>query len=210
MGSGASKSAAAAQSTVRKFPNRAPGSAVPPPSSGSSASRVAAASRPSPSRKAQAPQASFAKSEAILEDGSDPQMSSPDQRLQPGLAERLRQIGVVQPNPTYSPSSTASPSSQNPQQPGPVFPSPSNNGVLSALEARERLSREAEEEFESMGLSSGQGRRFLTSGMIRDVLVMRERGARDEEIEHRFNLRRGVVRKLGPRGLFQPVGGPAP
>lgn len=140
----------------------------------------------------------------------------PESSLQPGLAERLRQIGVVQPNPTYSPSSTASPTSSQPahEQPsggaGPVFPSPSNNAVLSALEARERLAREAEEEFEGLGLSGGQGRRFLTSGMIRDVLVMREWGAADAEIEHRFNLRSGVVRRLGPRSLFQPVGGPAP
>ncbi|KAI3399784.1 hypothetical protein diail_5580 [Diaporthe ilicicola] len=211
MGSGASKSAA--QSTIRKFPNRAPGSAVPPPSAGSSAPRAAAASRPSPSRKAQAPQASFSKDQAILEDGSDPHMSpSPDHGLQPGLAERLRQIGVVQPSPTYSPSSTASPSSlpREAGSVGPVFPSPSNNGVLSALEARSRLAREAEEEFENLGLSSAQGRRFLTSGMIRDVLVMRQRGASEEDIEHRFNLRRGLVRRLGPRGLFQPVGGPAP
>lgn len=144
-------------------------------------------------------------------------MSPPaaETNLQPGLAERLRQIGVVQPNPTYSPSSTASPTSGEPATagagaPGPVFPSPSNNAVLSALEARARLSREAEEEFESLGLSSGNGRRFLTSGMIRDVLVMRERGAADADIENRFNLRSGVVRRLGPRGLFQPVGGPAP
>lgn len=141
-------------------------------------------------------------------------MSPPpgDSSLQPGLAERLRQIGVVQPNPTYSPSSTASPTSSQPapHEQGPVFPSPSNNAVLSALEARERLSREAEEEFESLGLSSGQGRRFLTSGMIRDVLVMRERGASEGEIENRFNLRRGLVRRLGPRDLVQPVGGPAP
>lgn len=143
---------------------------------------------------------------------------NPADSLQPGLAERLRQIGVVQPNPTYSPSSTASPTTTSSSQPatthehsgGPVFPSPSNNAVLSALEARERLAREAEEEFESLGLSGGQGRRFLTSGMIRDVLVMRERGASDGEIENRFNLRRGVVRRLGPRGLVQPVGGPAP
>ncbi|KAG6368125.1 hypothetical protein INS49_002326 [Diaporthe citri] len=197
MGSGASKSAA--QSTIRKFPNRAPGSAVPPPSTGSSASRAAAASRPPPSRKAQAPKASLAKDEAILRDGSDPHMSMsppPDSSLQPGLAERLRQIGV--------------PAHEQPSGGGPVFPSPSNNAVLSALEARERLAREAEEEFDGLGVSGGQGRRFLTSGMIQDVLVMRERGAADGEIEHRFNLRRGVVRKLGPRSLFQPVGGPAP
>lgn len=143
-------------------------------------------------------------------------MASPSEtNLQPGLAQRLRQIGVVQPNPTYSPSSTASPTSSGEPAsaggaPGPVFPSPSNNAVLSALEARERLSREAEEEFESLGLSSGNGRRFLTSGMIRDVLVMRERGASDADIENRFNLRSGVVKRLGPRGMFQPVGGPAP
>lgn len=145
--------------------------------------------------------------------------SPPENSLQPGLAERLRQIGVVQPNPTYSPSSTASPTTSSPHEPygsggrgtgGPVFPSPSNNPVLSALEARERLSREAEEEFESLGVSGGQGRRFLTSGMIRDVLVMRERGARDEEIEHRFNLKKGVVRRLGPRDMVQPLGGPSP
>lgn len=142
-------------------------------------------------------------------------MSSPlENGLQPGLAERLRQIGVVQPNPTYSPSSTASPTTSSPHESygsggigtaGPIFPSPSNNAVLGALEARERLSREAEEEFESLGLSGGRGRRFLTSGMIRDVLVMRERGARDEEIEHRFNLRPGMVRRLGPRDMVQTL-----
>lgn len=70
MGSGASKSAA--QSTIRKFPNRAPGSAVPPPSTGSPASRAAAASRPLPSRKAQAPEASLAKDE-----GPSPCCSAP-------------------------------------------------------------------------------------------------------------------------------------
>ncbi|KAG8163244.1 hypothetical protein KVR01_006541 [Diaporthe batatas] len=220
MGSGASKSAA--QSTIRKFPNRAPGSAVPPPSSTSHAPRTAASSRPPPRKKAQAPQASLAKNEAILRDGSDPHMSSPPENsLQPGLAERLRQIGVVQPNPTYSPSSTASPTTttSSPHEPygggaggagGPVFPSPSNNLVLLALEARARLSREAEEEFEGLGVSGGQGRRFLTSGMIRDVLVMREQGARDEDIEHRFNLRKGVISRLGPRHMVQPLGGPAP
>jgi hypothetical protein len=142
--------------------------------------------------------------------------SPPEASLQPGLAQRLRQIGVVQPNPTYSPSSTASPTSSQEAYgrrggtTGPIFPSPSNNAVLSALEARERISREAEEEFENLGVSGGQGRRFLTSGMIRDVLVMRERGAPEEDIEHRFNLRKGVVRRLGPRGVIQPLGGAAP
>lgn len=192
MGSGASKSAA--QSTVRKFPNRPSGSAA----------SAAAASRPAPSRRPPPPQASYAKDEAIREDGRD-------NTIRPDYAQRLRELGVVQPNPTYSPSSTASTTTTSPLQQadnsGPVFPSPSNNTVLAALEARGRIQREADEEFESLGVSGSQGRTFLTSGMIRDVLVMRERGASEEEIEHRFNLGRGVVKRLGPRGLYQPLDG---
>ncbi|KUI70415.1 hypothetical protein VM1G_05790 [Cytospora mali] len=206
MGSGASKTAA--QSTIRKFPNRPPGSAA-----------SAAASRPAPSQRARPPQASYAKDEATRQDATDPHTASPDTMIHPEYAQRLRDIGIVQPNPTYSSSSTVSPSPPSPPSPssplqqadnsGPIFPSPSSNLVLAALEARERLQQEADEEFESLGLSDSQGRRFLTSGMIRDVLVMRDRGASEEEIENRFNLRKGVVRKLGPRSLFQPVGGAA-
>ncbi|KUI57110.1 hypothetical protein VP1G_04426 [Cytospora mali] len=203
MGSGASKTAA--QSTIRKFPNRSPGSAA-----------SAAASRHAPSQRARPPQASYAKDEATRQDATDPHTSSPDTMIHPEYAQRLREIGIVQPNPTYSSSSTVSPSppssSSPPQQAdnsGPIFPSPSSNLVLAALEARDRLQQEADEEFESLGLSNSQGRRFLTSGMIRDVLVMRDRGASEEEIENRFNLREGVVRKLGPKSLFQPVGGAA-
>lgn len=147
---------------------------------------------------------------AIREDGSDPHAFPPDSAIQPDLAERLREIGVVQPNPTYSPSSTASPmpsSVQQPQGGGPVYPSPSSNPVLAALEARERLQREAEEEFETLGLSNSQGRRFLQASMLRDVLVMRERGASEAEIEDRFHLKKGVLKTLGPRGLYKPTSG---
>lgn len=140
-------------------------------------------------------------------------MSSPDNMIQPELARRLREIGVVQPNPTYSHSSTASPMSPPLQQTpnsGPVFPSPAKNPVLAALEARERLQREAEEEFENLGLSSSQGRTFLQAGMVRDILVMREKGASEAQIENRFNLRQGVLKKLGPRGLYEAAGGAEP
>ncbi|ROV92808.1 hypothetical protein VPNG_09113 [Cytospora leucostoma] len=208
MGSGASKTVA--PNTIRKFPNRAPGSAIPPQPSTSAASRAAAASRPTPSQSARPSQSSYAKDEAIREDGADPQVSSPEYTLRPDYAQRLREVGVVQPNPTYSSSSTASDAYgqlQQTEHSGPVFPSPSSNTVLTALDARARLEQEAEEEFESLGLSSGQGRRFLTSGMIRDVLVMRNRGASEEDIENRLNLRKGLVKKLGPRSLYQPVGG---
>lgn len=87
----------------------------------------------------------------------------------------------------------------------PIFPSPSNNLVLSALEARERLQQEADQEFENLGVSSSQGRRFLHAGMIRDVLVMRERGAKAHEVETRFNLKKGVLDSLGSKGLYKPV-----
>ncbi|ROW07835.1 hypothetical protein VMCG_03352 [Cytospora schulzeri] len=200
MGSGASKTAA--QSTIRKFPNRPPGSAA----------SAAGASKPTPSRRSPPPQASYAKDESIREDAQD-------NTIRPDYAQRLREIGVVQPNPTYSSTSTASPShspspSSSPlhqtDNSGPIFPSPSSNPVLAALEARGRIQREADEEFEGLGVSGGRGRRFLTSGMLRDVLVMRERGAGEGEIENRFNLRRGVVRRLGPRGLYQPIKGALP
>lgn len=137
--------------------------------------------------------------------------------IQPDLARRLRKIGVVQPNPTYSHSSTAttSPSEPNSQlrqteNSGPIFPAASQNAVLSALEARRRVQLEAEEEFENLGLSSSQGRKFLHAGMIRDILVMRERGASEEAIENRFNLKRGVVRRLGPPHLYKPAVGGEP
>lgn len=154
---------------------------------------------------------------AIREDGYDPHMSSPDNMIQPDLAKRLREIGVVQPNPTYSHSSTATTPSSHPnsqleqtEHSGPIFPAASQNAVLSALEARRRVQREAEEEFENLGLSSSQGRNFLHAGMIRDILVMRERGANETAIENRFNLKRGVVKRLGPPHLYKPAVGGEP
>lgn len=149
----------------------------------------------------------------IREDGSDPHMASQDNMIQPELARRLWEIGVVQPNPTYSHSSTAEPMSSPLQQTpnsGPIFPSPARNPVLTALEARDRLQREVEEEFQSLGLSNSQGRRFLQASMIRDILVMREKGASEAHIENRFNLRKGVLKRLGPRGLYEAAGGAEP
>lgn len=135
-------------------------------------------------------------------------MLSPDNMIQPDLAKRLREIGVVQPNPTYSHSSTASttaaPSYQS-QNSGPVFPAASQNAVLTALEARRKVQEQADSEFENLGLSSSQGRQFLHAGMIRDMLVMRERGSSEEQIENRFNLKKGVVKKLGPRDVYKPT-----
>lgn len=149
---------------------------------------------------------------AIREDGYDPHMSFPGNMIQPDLAKRLREIGVVKPNPTYSNSSTATTLSAQPhsqleqtKNSGPIFPAASQNSVLSALEARRRVQREAEAEFENLGLSSSQGRNFLHAGMIRDILVMREKGADATAIENRFNLKRGLVKRLGPLHLYKPA-----
>lgn len=129
------------------------------------------------------------------------------------LAARLRTIGVVQPNPTFSPSSTADPIPSPLQQTdnsGPIFPASSENAVLSALEARRMIDQQAEQEMQNTGLSRVEGRRFLNAGMIREVLVMRERGASEAQIEERFNLKKGVLVALGPNGLYRPAGGAQP
>jgi hypothetical protein len=75
------------------------------------------------------------------------------------------------------------------------------------LTARSRLAQEAEEEFENLGRKSSPGRSFLDVVTIRQVLMMRDeqrKGA--EEIERTLGLRKGVVKKLGPRGLFSGAG----
>lgn len=194
MGSSASKTA---QGTARKFPTRAPGTAAPPP--------LPRSTRPPPSQKP-SPRASLTKDEAIRADSIDPQLP---ETMNPAFSDRLKQLGVAQPNPTYSPSSIASQMSGN-QTSGSKFPSASKNPTLSALQARDRFQKEADEEFGNMGRSGSQGRQYLDIGTIRNILVMRERGASPEDIETRFNLRSGVVNRLGARGLVKPLGGAAP
>lgn len=79
--------------------------------------------------------------------------------------------------------------------------------MLSALAARTRIQEEADEEIENLGRD---GRRYLHAGMIRDALVMRERGVPEDMIQHRLNLKGGVLGRLGPRGLYKPTGGAVP
>lgn len=72
---------------------------------------------------------------------------------------------------------------------------------MSLLTARYRLAEEAEREFEGVGKSGGEGRRFLDVVVLRQILVLRGKGMRDEGIEEVLGLRRGVVSMLGPRGV---------
>lgn len=147
---------------------------------------------------------------AINLDASDPDLAAHN--------ARLRVLGAVQPAPTHSNSATypapatfpssstalGAGASSQPQQPGSnippgVFPSAGTNPAITLLRARERLAKEADEEFEQIGKSSGRqaGRRFLDALTIRQILTLKESGVTDEEIEKRMELRKGVLRLLG-------------
>ena len=157
--------------------------------------------------------------QAINNDASDPDLDA-------AYNARLSQIGPVQPSPTMSNSSTfnTSASTYNPSlspshqsshgnfQPSASSPSQSifpsvPNPAIAFLQARERLAQEAEEEFENLGRRGAAGRRFLDVVTIRQVLMMRDelrKGA--EEIETQLGLQKGVVRKMGPRGVVSGAG----
>ncbi|TLD32868.1 hypothetical protein PspLS_01293 [Pyricularia sp. CBS 133598] len=190
MGSSASK---AAQNTTRKFPSRASNFAAP---SSTPSPRPPPAPRQNPLSK----RGPSVKDESIRLDAMDP--SPPTNN--PAFADRLRQIGAVQPNPTLSHSSTfaqqggGSPAAYNSRA---AHPSIAQNTTLSALAARHRIQEQADREFADLGKGSFAGRELLDAAMIRDVLVMRSRGVAPEHIEKRLRLKPGVVRRLGPPGV---------
>ncbi|KAH8844277.1 hypothetical protein MCOR27_009931 [Pyricularia oryzae] len=130
----------------------------------------------------------------------------------PAFADRLRQIGAVQPNPTLSHSSTfaqqggASPAAYNNYGRTAHHPSIAQNTTLSALAARHRIQEQADREFADMGKASFGGRELLDAAMLRDVLVMRSRGVAPERIEERLRLKPGMVRRLGPPGVVAALG----
>lgn len=73
------------------------------------------------------------------------------------------------------------------------------------LDARSRLQDEAEREFLDAGKRGHAGRKFLDVGVIRQVLMMRERGMEGADIERRLGLAAGVTRSLGSRGVFEAM-----
>ncbi|KAL0934718.1 uncharacterized protein CTRU02_209309 [Colletotrichum truncatum] len=189
MGASSSK---AAKGAARKFPTRAPG-AVP-----TSAARAAPA--PPSSQPPQArPQAKAAtsKTDDILADSINPDNVTEE------FSSRLRQMGIVQPNPTFSPTSTAAPPPHGAatQMTGPLFPPASRNVTLGTLEARRALQQRADEEFENLGRSSSKGRSLLDLKSIVQMHLLREKGHSSAEIEERLNLKPGVVEKLGRPGI---------
>ncbi|KAJ4327917.1 hypothetical protein N0V84_001590 [Fusarium piperis] len=188
MGASSSK---VARSAPRKYPARAPGAAVPrgPP-------------RPKPAAKPKSKTlGDGTKDEALRADSMDPDFPTGD------FSRRLQQMGIAQPNPTYSPSSTAS-SQLGPQAPlGPSFAPSRSNPTLVALEARQRLQDEAEEDFAAIGRGV-EGRRFLDMRTVVDAMKLRDRGVADKEIESRLRIQPGLLGRLGPQGILSHVTSP--
>ncbi|KAF4472657.1 hypothetical protein FALBO_441 [Fusarium albosuccineum] len=207
MGSSSSK---VARGATRKYPTRAPGAAVPTPPP----------PRPRPAAKPKAKTlGGGAKDEgihtrsvriicgraltcqAVRADSMDPDFPTGD------FSRRLQQMGIAQPNPTYSPSSTAA-SQLGPKAPrGPSFAPSRSNPTLTALEARQRLQEEAEEDFAAIGRGV-QGRRFLDMRTVVDAMKLRDRGVADEEIESRLRIQPGLLARLGRQGTFSHVTSP--
>lgn len=84
-----------------------------------------------------------------------------------------------------------------------VFPDTNTNPALLVLSSRARIAKAAEQELESVGRQGHQGREFLDAMTIRQVLSMRDRqGLAAGEIERLLRLKKGVVGRLGERGVF--------
>jgi len=119
-------------------------------------------------------------------------------------------MGVAQPNPTFSPSSTAGlfsdAMSSTPSSLGkPQFPPTSSNTTLSVLKARRQLQVRAEQQFAEMGRLESEGREFLDVSTIRKILYLRQRGDTSADIESELRLKPGVVARLGALGVVSLV-----
>jgi hypothetical protein len=138
---------------------------------------------------------------AVRADAMDPDFAPGD------FSKRLHQMGIVQPNPTYSHSSTASPNF-SPESlavpPGPLFPPAKQNTTLSVLDARRRLERVAAEDLEIMGRDGGRCR-LANMRTILDAVQLLNSGAPVADIEKRLRLAPGLLGRLGPSGVLTHI-----
>ncbi|KAE8380945.1 Oligosaccharyltransferase subunit Ribophorin II-domain-containing protein [Aspergillus bertholletiae] len=140
-------------------------------------------------------QPSLTKSNAIDLDGRDPD-----------FAASLRGIGPVSPTPTLSNSSTFASGAQRGDSIQTVFPRASNPALL-VVTARQKIAKAAEQEVDMLGRPGFAGREYLDALTIRQALSMRDRqGLPSGEIERLLRLKRGVVDRLGKKGLVSEVG----
>lgn len=128
--------------------------------------------------------------------------------ISPSFSSRLHQMGIAEPNPTYSPSSTASPqaqspfpSSSGPSPTQPLYPSARQNTTLSALEARRRLQDEADRENEE----GTARRRFVDVRTVVDAVKLRDSGWKAADVEARLGLQEGFLGRLGKKQVVRHV-----
>jgi hypothetical protein len=120
-------------------------------------------------------------------------------------------MGIAQPHPTYSPSSTASrhipPAGIDAggRQTLASQPPPTINPVLSVLQSRERLQRQAKTEFDALGEGHTDARHFIDMRLILTAMRMRRDGAAVSDIEHQLRLRPGLLSKLGRPGVLSHI-----
>ncbi|OAA73426.1 hypothetical protein ISF_00327 [Cordyceps fumosorosea ARSEF 2679] len=187
MGSASSK---AARSAPRKFPARSAGSAV-----AQTTSRPPRAS-PQPSAASD-----LSPDQETISRAADPEFTPA------GFASRLQQMGIVDPNPTYSPSSRAADAHRElpSAAPGrPIFPSSRANTTLTALEARRRAQERAEEDeerFLRVGMR-GAARRQVDARTLADALRMVDAGAAPRDVEARMGMREGLLGRTGRKGVL--------
>ena len=118
----------------------------------------------------------------------------------PDFARSLRSLGPVQPNPTFSNTSTFNNASEAAGSQPKIFPDTSTNPALQILNARASLSAAAEREFEQTGRKGFAGREFLDVITIRQILSLRdEQNVPAATIEKQLGLKAGVVARLGKR-----------
>lgn len=154
-----------------------------------------AAVHPSPQAEPPSP----TRSEHIELDARDPQFGSALQRA--GIARRVPRHSA--PPESAFPTSSIPPAAQ--QSPGQhIFPSssPSANPAIAIVEARERIAKRFEEESESLGRGSFQGRTLITAREIKEALRLRDEGGKSAgEVEKQMRLKPGIISQLGPPGV---------
>lgn len=138
-----------------------------------------------------------------------PQADSIDPDYMPGgFSKRLNDMGVVTPNPTFSPSSRAGgPPLEHVDMPaGPMFPPSRRNPTLSVLESRRALQKLADEDLEDMNrLGNKAARRFMDTRTLVDALELMGRGQNPRDVERRFGLKEGLLDKLGKSNVVEHI-----
>ena len=112
----------------------------------------------------------------------------------PDLASNLSRLGPVQPNPTYSPSSTTAYAA----------PRAEHNPILGTLAARQCFAAKAEQEASDFAKADFPGKTLLDVRTLRKALVLRdEQGMPEQEIERALSLKKGVMKTLGNKGVVE-------